>query len=236
MRVLTFLVLVILGARVPAESHFYDDADRLVRSVDTHGTTTLYTYDAANNLLEVAVANAPAAPRLTGATLDAATIASVTWADEADNETGYRVERRLANGYAWRPRAELPAGSTQFVDTGLDPNATYVYRVLALGTGQLTSAYSAEAVAAAPRSEIFTIRSVSANSDRLELAFGGEIGAVYRLETSTTLGEEGWSVMPFALSPGGAELTTSVLGMGHPVVVYFSLPSDSARFYRLVRE
>lgn len=236
MRVLTILLYVSLGGLLSAASHFYDDADRLVRSVHADGTTTLYTYDAANNLLEVAVANGPPAPRLLGATLDATTTATVTWEDNAASETGYRVERRLATGYVWRTRAELPADSTSFVDTGLNANATYVYRVLAIGSGELTSAYSVEAVAAAPLSETFSIRSFSTFSDRLELAFDGEVGATYRLETNTDLGSEGWSTLPFALSPGGAAATSSVAGTGNPMVLYIDQPADSPRFYRLVRE
>lgn len=54
--------------------------------------------------------------------------AQLTWEDVAANEIGYRVYRRTGSG-AFSVLAELPAGSTGYLDHGLAPSTTYGYQV-----------------------------------------------------------------------------------------------------------
>ena len=56
----------------------------------------------------------------------------LSWKDNANNEQGYRVERKEADDRYFKYFTDLPANSTSFDDVyGLDPNTTYVYRVCA---------------------------------------------------------------------------------------------------------
>jgi|GEM_PF-2066497 surface protein len=67
---------------------------------------------------------------------------ALTWQDNADNETGYRVERAEdADSLEFESFAVLSPNSTYLVDHALEPETTYHYRVSAL-MGETASGYS----------------------------------------------------------------------------------------------
>jgi len=54
----------------------------------------------------------------------------LTWQDNSEGETGFRIERALKNEeMIWEELVELSANRTQFTDDGLTPGGTYFYRV-----------------------------------------------------------------------------------------------------------
>lgn len=62
----------------------------------------------------------------------------LSWQDNADNEDGFKVERRdeldpaRPTGYtSWTTIADLAANTTTYSDSGLDPNHSYEYRIRA---------------------------------------------------------------------------------------------------------
>lgn len=73
---------------------------------------------------------APATPSDFAASNVTTTSLTLTWRDNATNETGYRLQRRLAGG-SFAVIATLGAGVTTFNDTGLTPGASYEYRLVA---------------------------------------------------------------------------------------------------------
>ncbi|HEX8342697.1 MAG TPA: PQQ-dependent sugar dehydrogenase [Tepidisphaeraceae bacterium] len=92
-----------------------------------------------------ALAAVPTAPTNLTATGVSSSRINLTWSDNATNETGYGVERRLPGG-TFTVIATLPANTTSLSDLGLAAGMTFEYRVRALGAaGQ--SAYSATASA-----------------------------------------------------------------------------------------
>lgn len=226
-----------LAATSAAKSNFYDEADRLVRTVDSAGNNVSYTYDDADNLLSVVTATGPAAPGSFSAVRSTESTATLAWTDLASGETGYRIERRAATGYLWETVADRPAGTTSFTDTGLPGEVAFVYRVLALGTGGLTSAYSAEALAAGAGSEPFTIRSISLTSSPtspLELRFEAVAGASYTLESNPSLSPGTWEPATFSRSPGGAGLS-EISNVSGITTIYLPPPEGTRHFFRLVR-
>lgn len=58
----------------------------------------------------------------------------LTWTDQGDNETGFRVERKEGAG-AFSTLGEVSETKTSYSDTGLSPSMTYTYRVFAFNTG-----------------------------------------------------------------------------------------------------
>ncbi|MBQ7029347.1 MAG: fibronectin type III domain-containing protein, partial [Thermoguttaceae bacterium] len=68
--------------------------------------------------------------------------ATLTWVDNADNEAGYRVEVKGADG-SWTVVEELAADSTSYVVEGLAAGATYEYRVSAFNDAGASSTVSA---------------------------------------------------------------------------------------------
>lgn len=73
---------------------------------------------------------------------------TLTWLDNASNETVYIVERALADG-AFNEVQRLVANSTTFADTSAADGNRWRYRVKAMA-GSLSSAYSNEAEATLP--------------------------------------------------------------------------------------
>ena len=70
----------------------------------------------------------------------------LSWRDRSTNETGFRVERRPAEGNAWIQIGTVAADATTFSSRGLFPGDTYRYRVQAFNETE-SSAFSNEAVA-----------------------------------------------------------------------------------------
>ncbi len=76
-----------------------------------------------------------AASGLTATTISSTQI-NVAWSDNSDNETGFRLERRIGAG-SWGVVATTSAGIETYSDTGLSPATTYEYRVIAVnGAGE----------------------------------------------------------------------------------------------------
>jgi len=91
----------------------------------------------------------PAAPTALTATAISKSQIRLTWTDNANNESGFRVERST-NGTTFTQIATVGANVTTYLNTGLKGNKTYWYRVRAYNAAG-TSAYSNTASATTPR-------------------------------------------------------------------------------------
>ena len=73
---------------------------------------------------------------------------SLAWTDAADSEAGYAVERST-DGVNFTPVITVAADTTAAVDSGLNPNTTYFYRILGtnnVGPGEYSNVASATTV------------------------------------------------------------------------------------------
>ena len=131
------------AAVVQAQTYSYDAAGRLVRLAYPEGGGVAYTYDAADNMTSVMPLMLPPAPAGLEITRISPTEARVSW--QADpSATGYVIERRRTDSSVWQEVATVSGNTTTFIDTTLDPEADYVYRIAARNEDG-PSAYSAEA-------------------------------------------------------------------------------------------
>ena len=74
----------------------------------------------------------PAAPSALAAIAQSSTAVALTWTDNADNETSYRVLRRDGAAPAFvQVSPDLPAGTTSWQDNGLAASSPYTYTVKA---------------------------------------------------------------------------------------------------------
>lgn len=74
----------------------------------------------------------PASPPAALTATPGTTAISLAWTDVATTETGYELERQVANG-DWSPLRMLAAGATSTSDATVLPGVTYHYRLRALG-------------------------------------------------------------------------------------------------------
>jgi hypothetical protein len=83
-------------------------------------------------LLISAISNAkqPPAPTELVAVPESASSFLIGWADTSDNETGFRIERRLLKG-DWRLEGVAPKNGTSFISTGCQAYTEYEHRVIA---------------------------------------------------------------------------------------------------------
>ncbi len=113
---------------------------------------------------------------------------ALNWTDVASTEFQYRVERAAVGATAWTALATMPANSTQYTDAAAGANASYQYRVVAVGqAGQSPS--NTAVVAALPNAP--TSISVAQSGSNLVLTWA---------DASTT--ETSWSVQRATVTAG----------------------------------
>lgn len=149
-----------------------------------------------------AVAGTPTSPTTLTATVQTGPKVSLTWRDNATNETGFSILRCAGTGCT--PTVQIAVapprtntGNTSYVDATVAFGITYVYQVVAVnGTGASagsnTVTVSVAAIPAAPAS--FTVTAVKANGNnytatlRWTLATGAAIPTNFTMQRATNLG------------------------------------------------
>lgn len=97
-------------------------------------------------LLKPVLPTPPTAPASLGATAASSSQINLVWSDTSDNESGFRIERKLGAGGTYTEIATVGPNVTSYSDTGLTASTTYYYQVRAYNaTGNST--YSNEASA-----------------------------------------------------------------------------------------
>ena len=120
-----------------------DDVNRMVESNENN-----------NHLSEPITVGSglPAAPSGLIATAVSSSQINLTWTDNANNETGFKIERKTGVGGTWSQIATTGANTTTYNNnSGLTAGTTYYYRVRA-NNGSGDSGYSNEANATTPAS------------------------------------------------------------------------------------
>lgn len=95
-------------------------------------------------LLKPVLPTVPSAPTGLTATTASSSQINLAWTDNASNESGFRIERKLGAGGAYAEIATVGPNVTSYSDTGLSASTSYYYRVRAYNAIG-NSAYSNEA-------------------------------------------------------------------------------------------
>jgi hypothetical protein len=131
---------------------------------------------------------APAAPSGLNAASASSSQIDLTWADNSDNEDGFRVERSLSAASGFAQIASVGANATSYSNAGLSTDTTYYYRVRAYNSAgnsaysNTTSATTAQAGPAAPSG--LTATAVSSSALGLTWADGSDNESGFKVERS----------------------------------------------------
>ncbi|MFC4030096.1 glycosyl hydrolase family 8 [Streptomyces polygonati] len=130
---------------------YYDGLLSFMALLHTSGNFRIYQPDSAPS--GPPASTAPAAPSALTATATASATSQITlsWTDNSQDETGFRVQRRSGTG-AWADLATPGAGSTTYTDTALTAGTAYTYRVLASNAAGESGWSNEETATAAPPS------------------------------------------------------------------------------------
>jgi uncharacterized protein YkwD len=153
---------------------------------------------------------APTAPSGLTATPVPPTQINLSWTDNSDNESGFRIERS-PDGTTWTEIATVGANVTTYSNTGLTCNQTYYYRVRAYNA-QGNSGYS-NTVSVAPAGDIYEPDNTSNNAKSIT------VNGAAQSHTSHVAGDEDWA--KFMVTAGGTyTITTSNLGANADTDLY----------------
>jgi len=120
------------------------------------------------------VAAAPDAPSGVIVANDGLAKIIVSWTDNSTNETGFRVERKEGANGSWTLIASESANATQYIDTTVSSDTTYLYRVAATGEDTIISAYlessAVQSVAPSARFTNLSTRALVQTGDNILIA------------------------------------------------------------------
>ncbi len=169
----------------------------------------------------------PAPPTNLSASLQAGPQVRLRWTDNANNETGYVIERSV-NGGAFSILANRPANTTTYTDAAVTLGNTYAYRVAA--TGSVQSPYSNTvtvlvALPAAPTNlQAFPVQ-INNNNQRVTLTWvdnaTNETG--FTIQWSTDVN---FTTISGTLNPG-ANATTALTGNIARQVWFFRIRANN---------
>lgn len=126
--------MMIAEAKADTITRQHDELNRIKSQSSSGGTAEVITFDKNTNLTSLATtgsaATCPAAPTALAATNLQANAATYTWTDNASNETGFLLERRVEPVGAWQTFS-LTANAASHADSGLTPSTLYRLRLTA---------------------------------------------------------------------------------------------------------
>jgi len=160
-----------------------------VRSYNATGNSTSYSNEA--NATTSGSGTVPSAPsNLTAAAASASQI-NLTWTDNSNNESGFRIERKTGTSGTWGEIATTAANVTSYASTGLSASTAYYYRVRAYNATGNSTSYSNEANATTSGSGIVELTvngptvtgNISPAGDLDWFQFTASVSGTYTIET-----------------------------------------------------
>ncbi len=167
-----------------------------VRAVNPNGVSSATNIASGVTFEGISPQFTPVTPRDLNVSTFSSGRLDIDWTDASRNEFGFVIERRVPGG-SFTEVGRVPAGTTSFIDFGLDPATSYTYRVRAFNlAGESTSSNSiASTDASDPEIDL-----TDAEITRFlrQAAFGATPELI---EEVRTLGFEAWIDQQFTLPP-----------------------------------
>ncbi|MGZ3769869.1 MAG: fibronectin type III domain-containing protein [Bdellovibrio sp.] len=164
-------------------------------------------------------ATVPAAPSGLGATAASATQINLSWVDNSNNESGFKVERAASSSGPFSLIFTSAAGVTSYSDTGLSSATTYYYRVYSYnsaGNSAATSVANATTSASVPATPS-ALAATAASATQINLSW-----------TDNSSNETGFKVERATAAAGPFSLLST---LGANVVSYSDTTGSAATTY-----
>ncbi|MBI4834330.1 MAG: fibronectin type III domain-containing protein [Planctomycetes bacterium] len=156
---------------------------------DANNQDLKYATTSQETLPEVTVPTAPSPPSSLTATVVSSFRIDINWTDNANNETGFTLERKIGAGGTYQAIATPGVDTVTYADSSLTEGTRYYYRIKALNSVG-SSSYSAETNALTILNSPSNLQATVISSTRIALAWadnsGGETG--YKIERKTGAG------------------------------------------------
>jgi transcriptional regulator CtsR len=207
------------GQQYDIVMEYFEGAGDAVARLSWSSASTAKAVIPQNRLYLPAPPTVPAAPSALAATAATVNQINLTWTDNANNETQFKIERKTGAGGTYAQIATPGANSTSHSDTTVSPSTTYYYRVRANNSaGDSTFSNEANATTPAAGSMIPVIAS-SGYSNILDLVITGTPGNWRLRDVSTATlqpGYEWWYFVGSKIVKTSVNLTNEPWFGNHP--------------------
>lgn len=202
----------------------YDKLNRLSKIINEDGSQINYTYDAVGNRITLTSAVLLLPPSSLTAKSTSSSSIVLAWKDNSTDETGFKIERKIGgcdSVNSWSQIAEKGADVTTHTNTGLTPNTTYSYRVMAYNAGD-NSAYSNCAsaktgVSGSPNSPS-NLDAVSVSSNKIDLSWKDNSADETGFKVYRKAGTGSWTLL--TTTPANVESYSDTTATGNTSTRY----------------
>lgn len=217
-------------------SYYYDDVGRLTQIAYESGSGIVYTYDDNDNMLSAETVFVPIQPPALTTAVTPNIGITLQW-EAISGSNSYRIYRRSERDQNWTTIANVSSDTFAFFDTSASAAVDYYYRLVAVGNDGL-SAYSASTpnIGLDGVTALIRLSGENGGTSIYSIIFDAELDGAYRLDSSESPGESGWSHQGYSLEFGGTASTEIIRNRAGETVLYISLPDAQAPlFFRLAR-
>ena len=182
----------VIAASLPANSTSYDDSTGLTVGLDYTYQVTAWNSTISSGASTSATTRLqplPAAASNLNATPTTSTAVQLTWTDNSDNESGFRISRKTGSGGTYATIATVAPNTTSHTSSGLSEGTQYFYRVTAFnvsGDAANSNEDSATTRSNAPTNLAATI--INSTSVRLNWSDGSTTETGFSLRRNTGSG------------------------------------------------
>jgi hypothetical protein len=195
-------------------------------AIDPVTPATIYAGTVGGGVFDYESVAPPAAPSSLIAKATSATSIVLTWKDNASDEAGFKVERKIGacdSVNAWSRIATLGENAITYTNTGLSASTTYSYRVKAYNEGGNSSysncASAKTALAGTPRAPT-NITAVSLSTSQIKLTWTDNSTNETSFKVYRKVGAASWALL--ATKPANAVSYTDSTAGGNTATTTYS--------------